>query len=102
MQSEVRAPLVQAPIAWVARRLLASDESVQAVMVMQTNGKVLAHERALDCEVDFPDGDHYSLLYHAPGPRLLFYVRLGKQPKGTEILDRIEAILDSPSLVLSP
>jgi hypothetical protein len=71
-------------------------------MVVQADGKILAHERALDCEADFPEGEDYPLFYYAPEPGLLFYVRLGKQPRGTEIPNRIEAILNSPSFALSP
>jgi len=102
MQSEVRAPLVQAPIAWVARKLLASDGSVQAVMVLGSDGKVLAYERAIDDDQSDPiEWEDFPLLFYAPGPGILFYVRLAKRPMGDEIPNRISAILDSPSLTIT-
>ena len=102
MQSEVRAPLIQAPIAWVARRLLASDGSVQAVMVIGSSGKVLAHERALGgTESSSFEEEGFPMLFYASGPGLLFYVRLDKQPMGDEIPNRISAILDSPSFAIT-
>ena len=98
LQSEVRAPLVQAPIAWVARRLLATDPSVQVVMVMGGDGKVLAHERALGYDEDkIPIDEGCSLLYYAPSNGLLFYVRTNRQPMSGEIPSRIEAIVGSPT-----
>ena len=99
MQSEARAPIVQAPIAWVARRLLASDELVKAVMVTGGGGKVLAHERALGYEGDL-DLDELSLLFYVPMHGLLFYIRkAGKNDAG--INQRINDIIGSPSLALS-
>jgi len=98
----VRAPLVQAPIAWVARRLLASDESVEAVMVVTYEGKVLAYERAIDSDTsEAVETEDHSLFYYAPNPGLLFYVRLGSRSEGTEIPDRIESILNSPSFSIT-
>ena len=98
LQSEVRAPLVQAPIAWVARKLLSSNPSVQAVMIVTEDGKVLAHERALGFDdEDLPLDEGCSLLYFAPRPGLLFYVRTSKEPLEGEISSRIEAIIKSPN-----
>jgi len=97
LQSEIRAPLVKAPIAWVARRLLSSDPSVQVVMITSGEGKVLAHERALEYdEASSVTEDESSLIYYAPGPGLLFYVRLAKGIVGREVEARIEEIVGSP------
>jgi hypothetical protein len=102
MLSEVRAPLVQAPIAWVARSLLASDASVRAVMVLGDDGKILAHERALgEDEFDSLEGQDHPLLFYASGPRLLFFVRLNEEPTGKEISDRIMATIKSPSFSIT-
>lgn len=103
MLSEARAPLVQAPIAMVARKLLASDVSVQAVMVIGGDGKVLAHERAIDDdEIDSIEGEDYPLLFYASSPNLLFFVRLSKQPTGGEISDRMMSTIGSPSFAMTP
>jgi len=86
----------------MARRLLASDESVQAVMVVRDDGKVLAHERAIgSVEGDSLEGEDHPLLFYASGPGLLFLVRLNRRPIGREIPDRIEAVLRSPSFAIS-
>jgi hypothetical protein len=102
MISEARVPLVQAPIAMVARTLLASDSSVQAVMVMEGDGKVLAHERAIDVdEIDSIEGEDYPLLFYASRPNLLFFVRLKKQPTGGEISNRIMSTISSLSFEMT-
>ena len=98
LQSEVRAPLVRAPIAWVARRLLSTDASVQAVMVLGPGGKILAHERAVGYDEPLhASGSERSLIYYAPGPGLLFYLHTSSEPVESELFAKIEAIVGSPS-----
>jgi len=102
LQSEARAPLIQAPIAWVARRLLATDASVEAVMIVGREGKVLAHERAIGYdEDDSTEGEGHPLLFYAQDIGLLFYVKLGKHPRDEEIPNRIMAIIRSPSFCIT-
>jgi hypothetical protein len=101
MRSEVRAPLVQAPAGWVARRLLASAPCVQAVMVLGDDGKVLAHERAIGCrESEASEMDH-SMIYYARSYSLIFYLRMTGEPVDGELSARIEAIIESPSPVMT-
>ncbi|HEY6283478.1 MAG TPA: hypothetical protein VIW22_06095 [Nitrososphaerales archaeon] len=103
MLSEARAPLVQSPIAMIARRLLASDVSVQAVMVMGNDGRVLVHERAIkDDELDSIGGEDYPLFFYDSKPGLLFFVRLNKQPTSGGISDRIISAISSPSFSMTP
>jgi len=72
-------------------------------MVMGDDGKVLAHERALGGdEADRFESEDHSLLFYDSGPRLLFLVRLNKQPTGVEISDHIMATISSPSFAISP
>jgi hypothetical protein len=97
LQSQVKAPIVQAPIAWAARRLLASDLSVQAVMVVGHGGKVLAHEIALDYDETDPFKEGHPMLYYAPTAGLLFYIRLSGRPTDQAIPSRIEQIINSPA-----
>jgi hypothetical protein len=99
MRSEVRAPLVQAPTGWVARKLLASAPCVQAVMVLTDDGKVLAHERAIGYEEEAPEMDH-SMIYYARQYGLIFYLRTNGEPEG-ELSAQIEAIIESPSPVVT-
>jgi hypothetical protein len=101
LQSQVKAPIVQAPIAWVARRLLASDLSVQAVMVVGYGGKVLAHEIAQDFDEVDSSKESHSMLYYAPAPGLLFYVRLSKTPTDQAISYRVEQIINSPTFAIT-
>ena len=102
MQTGPKAPRVQAPIAWAARRLLATDESVQAVMVVGDDGRVLAHERVLDYyEGDPMKGECHPLLFYVPRAKLLFYVRLSKRPIDERVSWRIQGVIDSPSFVIS-
>ena len=102
MRSEVKAPLIQAPIAWVARRLLACDRSVAAVMILARDGKILAHERALEYEeIDSLGGESYPLLFYARGQGLIFYVSLDEKLTGEEIPNRILATIESPSFAMT-
>jgi len=96
LQSQVKAPLVQAPTSWVARELLASAPSVQAVMVLRDDGKVLAHERAIGYEETGAPEKERSLIYYSPRFGLIFYLRTDMKPP-EELSARIEAILESPS-----
>ena len=90
--------MVQAPIAWVARKLLASDSSVQAVMIMRDDGSLLAHERAIGYDESEPLlGAESSIIYYAPGPGLVLYVRTDRRTAKGELSAQIEAILLSPS-----
>jgi hypothetical protein len=101
MQSKVRAPLVQAPIAWVTRSILASHHSVQAVMAVDENGRVLAYERAADSDdKESVEGGDYKLLFFVPLPRVLFFLRLNA-PYSRELTDRILRILEFPSFGLT-
>jgi hypothetical protein len=99
--SEAPAPLVQAPIAWVARGLLATDDSVKAVMVLGDDGKVLAHERALGFEEQetLEDDDH-TVLFCASERRVIFFLRLSKQPSRDEY-NRIQATISSPNFAIT-
>lgn len=102
LQSEVRAPLVQAPVAWVARKLLSSNACVQAVVIMTVNGEILAHERALGFDDEsLPIDKGCSLIYYAPRPGLLFYVRTDKEPLKGEVASQVEAIIGSPRPVVT-
>jgi hypothetical protein len=98
MQSEVRAPLIQAPIAWVTRRILASSNTIQAVMAVDDAGKVLAHERASDYE-DLIDED-FPLLFFAPVPRVLFLLKLSS-PSTEEVEKGVRRILTYPAFGLT-
>jgi len=101
MQSEARAPLVQAPTDWVARKLLASALCVQAVMVLTDDGKVLAHERAIGYEdSETPELDH-SIIYYARHYGLIFYVRTNGELAEGELSARIESIIESPTPVVT-
>ena len=101
MLSEVRAPLVEAPVGWVARKLLASAPCVQAVMVLTDDGKVLAHERAIGYEEgEAPESDH-SIIYYTRQYGLIFYVRTNRELAEGELSARIEAIIESPSPVVT-
>jgi len=97
LQSAVKAPLVQAPVAWVARKLLSSDPSVQVVMIMGDDGKILAHERSLEYSEGTSVEGEYSLTYYAPSLGLLFYVRANGTPVSGKISSRIETIVNSPA-----
>jgi hypothetical protein len=102
MQSEIRAQQIQEPVAFVARRILGSDADVQAVMVMGEDGRVLAHERALDDgEFDSHEEEERPLLFYAPGPRLLYFVCLGNKSNVGDISDRIMATISSASLTMT-
>jgi hypothetical protein len=102
LQSEAKAPVVQAPVAWVARRLLASDSSVQTVMVIAENGKVLALESVTDDDQKDPFAtEGQQLIYYVPASGLTFCVRLGKEAAGIQVTSRIEAMLRSPSPLLT-
>jgi hypothetical protein len=96
LQSQVKAPLVQAPTSWVARELLASAPSVQAVMVLADGGKLLAHERAIGYAGGEDPDLEYSLIYYAPRFGLVFYLRTTEPADGV-LLARIEAIMGAPS-----
>ena len=97
LQSAAKAPLIQAPIAWVARKLLSSDPSVQVVMIMGDDGKILAHERSLEYSEGTSVDGEYSLTYYAPSLGLLFYVRANGTPVSGKISSRIETIVNSPA-----
>jgi hypothetical protein len=97
LQSQVKAPLVQAPTSWVARELLASAPSVQAVMVLGDDGKVLAHERAVGYEGDVAPERERSLTYYSPRFGLIFYIRTNGNPADGDLSGRIEAIIESPA-----
>jgi hypothetical protein len=102
MLSEIRAQTIQEPIAFVARRLLALDVDVQAVMVVGDDGRVLAHERALDDdEFDSFEEEGHPLLFYASGPRLLFYLRVSRQSTVEDISDRVIATISSPTFTMT-
>jgi len=102
MQSAVKAPLVQAPIAYLARRLLACDSSVKAVMAVGYHGEVLAHERTISYSEDEATGlEESSLMYYVPTSGVLFYVRLNNQPKGDRLPLRIQAMINSPTSAIT-
>jgi len=72
------------------------------VLIMAEDGRVLAHERALGYDDGDPlIGEECSLIYHASGPGLVFYIRTNKDPTSRELPGRIEAILASPSPVVT-
>jgi hypothetical protein len=102
LQSEAKAPVVKAPVAWVARRLLASDPSVRTVTVIADNGKVLTYESVADDNEGDPFAtEGHRLIYYVPASGLTFCVRLGKGQSGTQVPTRIEAMLRSPSPLLT-
>jgi hypothetical protein len=70
-------------------------------MVLRDDGKVLAHERAIGYEDgETSDMDH-SIIYYARHYGLIFYVRTNGELAEGELSARIEAIIESPSPVIT-
>jgi hypothetical protein len=102
MLSEARAPLIQAPIAWLARELLAVDASVKAVMVVGDKGSGLAHEIATEYdEEETREEDERTITFYASEPKQIFFLRLRKGPSGDDVSDRIQATISSPTLAVT-
>jgi hypothetical protein len=84
----------------MARSVLGCHESVEAVMILGEDGRILAYERAIGPESDFPD-EEYPLLSYSSGSGMIFFVRLNAWPRGEEIRDRVERTIGHPYLPLS-
>jgi hypothetical protein len=92
-QSEVGNQILQAPIAYVTRAILASHSSIRAVMAVGSDGGVLAHERALDSGDDNPTNDEYPFLFQVPQSCMLMLVRTNRPLVGAEIQNNIMRLL---------
>jgi hypothetical protein len=100
-QSEAQGHHLQAPIAVVARGMLACHHDVQAVMVVNDDGKILAYERAVGGTNEILEEEEYPLLSFSPRLGMVFFLRLKRLSIGEEVRDRIESIFGLPYLPLT-
>ena len=95
--AETGRSIMNVPVAFVARGILASDSSVQSVMMLDYDGKVVAYERAAEAtEYGPPEG--HPLLLTVPDSRLLVYLRFTDSAKRGVLVSLISRILGSPSV----
>ena len=100
MQSAVKAPTVLTP-SFLARELLSSGPSIQAVMVMGGDGKVLAHERSVDYGEFVLPIRGSSSVYLARDCGLIIYLRASGSLDDSDLRERIEAIIRGPFDILT-
>jgi len=71
-------------------------------MVVGDDGRILAHERALDYDDEDPlKGGGYPLFYYVPRAKLLFFIRLLRRPADERISWRLQGMIDSPAFAIS-
>jgi hypothetical protein len=97
---QAKAQLALATTSWTARKLIAVDDSVMAVMVVGADGKILAHETAVGYDKGDRRDEDYPLLFFVPPQGHLFLLRLNKQPVGNEIANRVLSLIGDPQLSL--
>jgi hypothetical protein len=102
LHSVARASSRQAPVALLARSLLAADHSITAVMVVGKEGRVMAHERAIGYEEgDAGTESGRPVLFYAPERGLVFFVRLSGTEPDARVCDRLVAMIESKNLSIT-
>ena len=102
LRSAVKPPPALTPVSVVAREILSAGPLVQAVLILDHDGKVLAHERALShapFNTDF--GSESAVTYFARNSGMIFYLRTSKGSDTLDLCARVESIIRSPLPLLT-
>ncbi len=83
---------------WLARRVLASDRSIEAFMLVDDTGKVLAHRRVKTAE----DSDDSSLVVPLLGGGIIAYLRIARFGFPEQIYERVSQLFSFQGRGIAP
>jgi len=101
LRSAVKPPPALTPISMVARAILSSGPSVQAVLIIDQDGKALAHERALNYASESDSDDESAVTYFARDSGIIYYLRTSKGSDALDVRAQVESIIRSPFPLLT-
>jgi len=94
MFQEGRRVVQAASFPWLARNVLGCDPSITSVMALDTRGKMLAHEVAID-ENDL-ENDGASLLLYSEAFGALIFVRFDQSSDPLEVETKVRDQMKVP------
>ena len=101
LQKEADASFAQAPLGMIARAILACNSSVDSVMILGRNGKIIAYEQSLEVNGFDSGSREQPMMFYSSGLGLLISLTLKGPALEAEIEGRVKGAFEAPPGILT-